>query len=198
MTQILWGHCFFPNFSRRTRSAVLGGRALNMRASPPVAAITTAKWQLKWQNSQCHNATASVSPLCTYIHTHTYTHPQSYVKIAGRQSNRTGGGCGDRGENLRKMGEAWPENLSESRQPCQQQQGRTPDANYADKWCWQLVHLGTIYSLGDPNYRHLWRTNRQCAERRGESWLPRSKTKVIWCLLTLAACIISVSWQPNS
>lgn len=162
-TQILWGHCVFSNLSRHTRSTVLGGVALNMRASG--SNYRTA--QLNWQSSQCHS-------LCTLF---APTHTQSHVKIAGRQLNRTGGGCGGRGENLRKTGEAGPENLSESRQPCQQQRGWTPDANYADKWCWQLVRLAAIYSLGDPNYRHSWRTNRQWCRVKGGKLAPSLQNK---------------------
>lgn len=33
-----------------------------------------------------------------------------------------------------------------------------PNANYIDEWRWLSVPLPAIYSLGDPNYHHTWRT----------------------------------------
>lgn len=33
-----------------------------------------------------------------------------------------------------------------------------PNANYIDEWRWLCIPLPAIYSLGDPNYHHTWRT----------------------------------------
>lgn len=161
----------------------------------------------------CRHPLGSRNPLLALLPTK--TNNESFT--AGRQLNRAGQGC-DRcarpyvetnwataRKGKGREDERLLDSLSESRQPCPYQQGRMPNANYIDEWHWLHIPLPAIYSLCDPNYQHTWRTKRAgCREKQSGGrqelhlWEKKKKNRMIWCLLTLPACIITISWRPQS